>query len=353
MRVLYLTNIVVPYRATYFNQLAEHVDLTVVCDRASNKMRWKEWMNCSRAKFDVIYLSGIPFKTECSISLRIFKVLREHWDVVIVGCTNSPNGIMAMSYMRRKGIKFIINMDGDYFQWLPKWKVKLKIMFMKKSSGILLAGEKSLEHIPRNLYATGIPISMYHFSSMTASEVEENILSEKISGQKVLIVGQYWAYKGLDVALEVARMSPDIDFIFVGTGVRTDKFVHDNNVMDLPNVEVIPFLNKKALYEQFKSCKCFVLPSRRECWGLVVNEAASFGAPIISTYGSGAACDFLSSHTQYLAEPSDANSLKQCLDKLLATDLEEYSDFLKNKSREYTIEENVHKTIELISIICQ
>ena len=83
-----------------------------------------------------------------------------------------------------------------------------------------------------------------------------------------------------------------------------------------------------------------LLPSRRECWGLVVNEAASFGMPIVSTWGSGAAVEFLSQeYPQYLAEPGNEFDLNNKLQALLEDDnIEEYQSFLLEKSKQYSIE---------------
>ena len=84
-----------------------------------------------------------------------------------------------------------------------------------------------------------------------------------------------------------------------------------------------------------------VLPSRQECWGLVISEAASFGMPIVSTWGSGAAVEFLAdAYPQYLAKPGDSESLYQCIRTLMnSTEKKAYSDFLLEKSKKYTIEE--------------
>lgn len=55
-----------------------------------------------------------------------------------------------------------------------------------------------------------------------------------------------------------------------------------------------------------------ILPTRQECWGLVVNEAASFGTAVISTNGSGAAVEFLFEKYPFLlAEPDNDENLAE------------------------------------------
>lgn len=120
--------------------------------------------------------------------------------------------------------------------------------------------------------------------------------------------------------------------------------------LDVKNVEIIPFLQPEELYKCYQECSFFVLPSIQECWGLVVNEAASFGTPIISTWGSGAAVEFLADkYPQYLAKPGDPQSLRDAINCYLnSSDFEkaEYSKYLIDKSKSYSIEESVRRHLK-------
>ena len=108
------------------------------------------------------------------------------------------------------------------------------------------------------------------------------------------------------------------------------------------NIEVIPFLQKSDLEDEYRKCSLLLLPTRQECWGLVVNEAASFGTPIVSTWGSGAAMEFIGDdYPQFLAKPSDADSLLECVKWCLKADNSEYTAFLKEVSKKYSIERSV------------
>ena len=56
-------------------------------------------------------------------------------------------------------------------------------------------------------------------------------------------------------------------------------------------------------------------------------------------------------YPQYLAKPSDANDLLRCLKRLEnAEDTAEYSAFLIEKSRRYTIEQSVRVHLDIFGI---
>ena len=123
--------------------------------------------------------------------------------------------------------------------------------------------------------------------------------------------------------------------------------------MELRNIEIISFLDKQKLYLEYENCKLLLLPSRKECWGLVINEAASFGCPIISTFGSGAAVEFLhENYSELLANQDDDIDLINKIKYLLKQDksyFNKYSEYLLNMSKKYSIEKNVEEFLEIIN----
>ena len=342
-KVLYITNIESPYRVKFFNLLAEHCDLTVLYERENSSNRDKTWAKSEKCSHRKKYLKGILVGNENVFSLGILKEIFKGYDAIIVGCYNSPVQMLAMLAMRMFGIKFTINLDGEPFLGGTGIKSRLKKFFLSGAYGYLVAGEKAAQSVRDALNVERVV--PYYFSSLTKAEITAHCLEAKTCkrGDTILVVGQYFDYKGMDVALEAARMDSQHHYKFVGMGSRTELFCKDFVGKIPANVEIIPFLQKKELEEEYKKCAMLVLPSRQECWGLVVNEAASFGTPIVSTWGSGAAVEFLAeNYPQYLAQPGDPESLLKCIQKYMASDdAERYSDFLINQSKDYSIEKSV------------
>jgi len=166
-------------------------------------------------------------------------------------------------------------------------------------------------------------------------------------GDYVLVIGQYFDYKGLDIALDVAEKLPNIKFKFVGMSSRKDLFNKLVESKNIKNVEVIPFMEKEDLNNEYKNCKLLLLTSRKECWGLVINEAASFGCPILASKYAGAAVEFLEgNYDNYLVDPFNIDEI--------TTKIKEYKvdlnlkKYLINKSEKYTIEQNVKSFSDLI-----
>ena len=346
-RVLYISNIQVPYRVRFFNLLAEQCDLTVLYERSQPGSRDITWAKSVQEKYKAEFLDGIKIGNESSFSFKILKYLMADYDEIIIGCYSTPVQMFANLFLRMIRKPFIMNFDGEIFADDNSFKSHMKKLFIKGASKYVIAGEHAASSLKK---ISGMkPVYPYYFSSMLEKELKEHSVSAPGGGREayILVVGQYYPYKGMDVAVRAAKLLPDMKFKFVGMGKRTKEFLADTLTDQMKNVEVIPFLQKDALEEEYKRCSMLVLPTRQECWGLVVNEAASFGTPIVSTYGSGAAVEFLmGKYDSLLATPGDSDSLKQCILNLSKIDLQEYSNYLIEKSKCYSIETCVEKHLE-------
>lgn len=348
-RVLYLTNTEVPYRVRFFNKLAEHCNLTVLYERKRASSRDLKWSGSEDIKFNAKYLDGINIRNENSFSFKIVKEILSDYDEIIVGCYNSPVQILAMFFMQLIRKSYFINADGETFLSGNSMKMKLKRFIVSGAKGYLVAGEKSSESLGTHVKA---PIYPYYFSSLSKDEVKRNSTINCNRNNTVLVVGQYVPEKGLNIAVEAAKQNSKIKYKFIGMGNKTDQFIKDYNVNDIENIQVIPFLQKDQLIQEFCECALFVLPSIKECWGLVINEAASFGTPIVSTWGSGSAVEFLADeYPMFLAKANSASGLYNCIQNALSQDTTEYSAYLKKKSMNYSIEKSVKVHIDALRLI--
>ena len=67
----------------------------------------------------------------------------------------------------------------------------------------------------------------------------------------------------------------------------------------------------------------FVLPTKREAWGLVINEAMACGVPVVASPHAGATRDLIvDGVTGYVVEPTDVNRLSAAMSLLLSGNAE-------------------------------
>lgn len=346
-KILYVSNIEVPYRSEFFNQLSKKVDLTVLYERKKSSNRDSKWTSSVKSNYKVKYLKGINVKNEYNFDLGIFKhIFSKNYDSIIIGCYNSPIQMLAIIIMKLFQKKYILNLDGEYFFDGKGIKNKIKRFFIKGASEYLVAGDKAGEILSK--YVPIEKVHSYYFSSLTKKELEENVkhMNENIN-DKVIVIGQYFDYKGLDIAMEIAKLDQTISYRFIGSGKRSKLLEKKVNEMNLKNIEIIPFLSKKELYKEYQECRCLLLTSRKECWGLVINEAASFGCPIFASKNCGASVEIIDKRFQIDVESELSEIVK------LINNTDKYYDRkekckLIERNKNYSIENSVIKTADTI-----
>lgn len=351
-RVLYITRKEIPYKVKLFNELAKYCDLTVIFENSASTVRNEEWAKSETNKFKYIYLDKGIFRNHF-LGIKLLLHTLKKYDEIIFGCVNEKCQIFNILIFKIFKMKYILNLDGESFFKEKNLKNTIKKFTIKGADKYLIAGEKSAQNL--SMIVKNKKIYPYYFSSLSENEIESNIknsLNIKEREDYILVVGQYFDYKGLDIAVDVAQRMTKQKFKFVGMGYRTNEFIEYVKQREGQNIEIIPFLQKDNLNIEYKKCKLLLLPSRKECWGLVVNEAASFGTPIVSTYGSGAAVEFLEEkYSKFLAKQNDVEDMYHKIQNYIEyTEKERYSVYLKEKTKLYSIEKSVKSHLKALNI---
>ncbi len=352
LRAVYLTNIHNPYRDEFFEQLGTQCELTVLFEARKDVERDESWFDndCSMRSYTELFL---PTNEKGLVSKTMLKAL-VGCDAVVVGCYNSLKQITAIEYMRAKGLPYAVNLDGPLFMTGSSIKRRARRHVLKGASAYLVAGTTSIGSV-RHEAGFSSYIVPYAFSSLTERRLDSRTAIRCSRDENlILCVAQYIHCKGVDVLLDAFAAVPrsDLRLRIVGAGKRDAELREAIKSRGLEKrVETIPFLSPEELVWEYANAGLFILPSRQECWGLVINEAAACGCPIVSTWGSGAAVEFLSDeYPQFLAEPDSAESLSLAIRSFLERPSGEklaFSDFLRCKSSSYSVESMVATHLEL------
>jgi glycosyltransferase involved in cell wall biosynthesis len=130
----------------------------------------------------------------------------------------------------------------------------------------------------------------------------------------LLYVGRLDAEKGLETLLEAFRDVPG-RLLLVGSGGD------DARLRDLAD-ERVTFAgprDRDELVGFYAEADVFVLPSRSEPWGMVLNEAAAAGLPLVATEQAGASHDLIEDGVNGFRVPAgDVDALREALLRLQA-----------------------------------
>lgn len=136
----------------------------------------------------------------------------------------------------------------------------------------------------------------------------------------ILAVGQFIPRKGFDILLRSIKDLPsNVGVYFIG-GKVTKEYESIISDLNLNNIQFLEFMDSQKLSLYYKASDIFILPTREDIWGLVINEAMAYGLPIITTNKCVAGVQLLDHQEITIIPPEDSVSLRNSINKLLTND---------------------------------
>lgn len=328
MKVLFLTNLPSPYRVKFFSELGNLCELTVLYERKSASDRDDKWKVKADNTFTEIFLHGKTIDTDNSFCPEVLKYLSSDYDVIVIGMYSTYTAMLAMLWMKLCRIPYYISTDGGFIVEESSTKKRFKTMLLSSAKYWLGTGKIAREYL---VYygANNDQIFDYPFSSLDEKDILPEIMRYEdkvqlrnklsIKGKKVIItVGQFIHRKGLDILLNAFRKikKDDIELLIIG---GSESRLIEEFGEEIPyGVTILPFMSKDELFEYYKAADLFVLPTREDVWGLVINEAMACGLPVITTEKCGSGAELIEEgRNGYIVPVEDVDALAMSMKKIL------------------------------------
>jgi glycosyltransferase involved in cell wall biosynthesis len=150
-----------------------------------------------------------------------------------------------------------------------------------------------------------------------AAEVERffNEVSIAVRPRAFLYVGRLVPVKNISELAKAYRLYREKSektwsLRIAGTGPLTD------DLKKIPGVELLGFVQPDDLPGVMKAARCLVLPSLWEPWGVVVQEAAAAGLPVIASYNCGAVTSYLHDGVNGYIVPPRADEIASAMTRI-------------------------------------
>ena len=361
MKVLFLTNIPSPYRVEFFGLLAEKCDLTVVYERRTASDREDDWYinHNDTKKYQVHFLKGINYSNDAAIAPGVVNILRKgKYDTIVVSGYSSVTQMLALITLKLRRIPYILNVDGGNIKQESVFKRWYKTKLISGADKYLSTG-KACDDFLIHYGAPQDRLRRYPFTSIKEedileaplTETEKEIYKQKIGckyPRMILSVGQPIHRKGFDVLIEAMAQidDPDIGAYIVG-GEPNDECKSLLEQYRLTNIHFVPFMKKNELSDYYKAADLFVFPTREDIWGLVINEAMSYGLPIITTDRCNAGLELVRDNGALISAGDSNKLLKAILEAIYSDNINSMSRESLDVIKEFSFEKMVHRHIEI------
>ncbi len=353
MKILFLTNIPTPYRVDFFDELGKSCALTVAFQAQGFAHRHPSWENFQAHFFHPLFLKPTLHYKNYTLCGDVLDQLKKKWDVIVVGGYASLTNILAIEYMRLKKIPFYLEVDGGLIHPDNKLKFWFKKYLISAASGWLSSGKETTQYLT-HYGANPTKIYEYPFTSLWQSDISARMptIEQKqalrkelgIIEDKVLISVGRFTYqngygKGYDVLMKVSETLPTNIGVYIIGDEPTAEFIHWKEEKKLIHVHFVKFQPKEALKKWYQAADVFVLPTREDIWGLVINEAMSQGLPVITTDKCVAGLELVKEgENGYITLVGDIAALTRAITQIFSQDCRLMGQKSLERISQYTLE---------------
>jgi glycosyltransferase involved in cell wall biosynthesis len=239
-------------------------------------------------KFDGAY-GSVP------VYQRMFALWQEAWKteadlVLIAGYDKVEYWVQLLTLMlrhKRRGVFCDSTMPdrsrGPVKHLFKRW-------FFRRCNIILCYGIRSREYVMRHGVDSKRIVIRCQAAALPKSYDSSSVLRERRNidraQPRVLYVGRISSEKNIDVAISAIALLKQRNQLWnlriVGIGPETRRLISLAKSLGVADcVEFVGAVDHEELGGEYLAATCLVLPSWSEPWGLVVNEALSYGCPVV------------------------------------------------------------------------
>ncbi len=314
IRVALLHNIISPHVVPLFRRLAAQPDIKLKVYFLAETDLNRRWAGGIAESFDFEVLPHRAIRVGRKdlhtffINPTILRQLRhDGFDVVISAGWDSFAAMAAFGLCKVLRRPFILWSGSTVNE--PSWRRSLSLplvkLIVRGSASWIAYGTRARDYLVRLGASPSRICIAYNTVDVERFQVQADqlrrqrpALRDEIgfgAGPVFLYVGQLIERKGaLDLLAaheRIVERLPGAQLALVGYGPLESALRERVASREIPGVIFAGHVKLEDLPRYYAAADVFVLPSHEEVWGLVLNEAAASGLPLVTTSVTGAAAD--------------------------------------------------------------
>ncbi len=342
MRIALLHNIISPHVVPLFELLAHQPDVSLKVYFLAETEKNRRWETTIGQRFPYAVLPNWSVRIGRDDLFTLFvnptilsTLLRDGFDVLVLIGWDSPAAMLAYALAKilRKPIVLWSGSTANEPSWRRSLSLRLVRALVRGSSSWIAYGTRARDYLRQlgarreRVFIAYNTVDVAWFQER-AEELRPNRSELRRSlgltdGPVVLYVGQLIARKGVRDLLSAFELlttqDPCAQMLLVGYGPLEPELRQRVAFSKLERVHFTGYVSIPQLPAYYAASDVLVLPSHEEVWGLVLNEAAASGLPLIATTVAGASADLIDDDVNgYTVPPGDPPSIARALRNVLA-----------------------------------
>ncbi|QWV95962.1 glycosyltransferase [Geomonas nitrogeniifigens] len=307
---IFITHLPAFYKVNLYNELHKRLKIFVVFVASSSAIRTPDFIgrNCE-FEHAVLHEGDFETRPQLSTSLKVFKILSrlKYKKVVVGGWDLVEFWVTVLTNPRCRNVVTVESTLNEGAN--SSLKQRVKTFFISRIASAFPSGRlhqqllSSLGFRGASYFTGGV--GMFNRVAFQPSPREFSAA--------FLYVGRLSPEKNLLMLVEVFKELPEFKLTIVGAGPIEQQL----KAAAPANVTIITHVPNEEISEVYCSHDVFILPSLREPWGLVIDEALFFGLPVIVSRNVGCHTELISDGVNgLLFDAHDRGELSAAVQKI-------------------------------------
>lgn len=348
-RIGFLISHPIQYYAPIFRELAKRCDLTVFFAHRQDATQQASAGFGVAFEWDVDLLSGYESRFLANVSRQpsterfggcntpeIADVIGSgNFDAFVVPGWSLRSYWQAVRACRRARVPVMVRGDSQLVNQPNDIRRPAKFLLyptlLRQFDGCLYVGQRNREYLqhygtkPERLFFSPHCVDNEAFASGSEKARRESGANGTDRTRRVLYVGRLVEGKQLmdlvEAAVRLATAGKGIELVIAGSGPLEGSLVEATRAGGV-DARFLGFVNQSKLPSVYAASDVIVLPSMRETWGLVINEAMACGVPAVVSDAVGCGPDLIEPGVTGAIHPAaDVAALAAAIDSVLAFDM--------------------------------
>lgn len=362
-RLLILSDVNLPYRIEVFKGLSRCFETVTFFNGRKIEGSNSRWYCPSDDSFEFHVLDNCK-------ALQVYNEALENisdFDLVLCYDPWHKRSRALQRLCIKKNVPYILNADGVVDINKKIIRKIVKSYYVKRAALCFAGCNKAVEYF-KYYSADESKIVKHPFTSFFEKSILDAPYTEQQKAEirqrlgledrvTFLSVGRFVLSKGFDLLLDAwGRTSQESQLVIVGGGPMEKELCDIVSQRGLKNVKIVGYVPQNELNNYYAAANAFVMPTRSDVWGLVINEAMSKALPIISSDKCTASVELIEQQKNgLLYSCCDVERLAECISTLeLDTELMQRMGIDGLKAiREYTYENVIKSHTESIMSVVE
>ncbi len=304
-----------PFRTVMLDRVAERPELDLTALYSDDSIARRTWT--IRPQHRARFLGGVrvpgvyrALRHDYPLSLGVFRALAaSRPEVVVVSGWSTFAAQATALWCRRRRVPYVLLVESNERDARPSWRrvVKEAVVpwMVRGAAELLVVGtlsrlamtNRGVEPQRISLFADTIDVDSFGREADRLTARRRELRAEVGVGTEdvaVLSVARLAPEKGLDTLVRaVAHIGDErLVVLLAGDGPMRDGLVALSRSLGV-RLTLLPDVPWERVVERYAIADVFALLSTNETWGVVVNEAAACGLPLVLSDRVGAAHDLL------------------------------------------------------------